>query len=124
VDCLVDIQAELFLGLDSRGKGLFPSLHLFGRLFGTKFVVDDLQCSGFLHRTIRRGAVRTIYGLTCGSIDGFKERLALNIFEIRAAEPSKVHSPFWLFQQYTSTCLKEVREGVIVEGENATLHMH
>ena len=68
MDCLVNIQAQLLLCLDGRGEGPFPGFHLYSRPFCTKFVVDNLQGSSLLHRTVRRGTVRTIYDLTRSSI--------------------------------------------------------
>ena len=106
MDCLANVQTKLLLCLDGRVEGPLPGLHLYGRLLCAEFVVDDLQGSGFLHRTIRRGTVRTIHDLACSSIHSFKYRLALNIFEVQTAEPSQKHAPFGLVQQHASACLK------------------
>ena len=107
VDSLVDVQTKLLLCLDGRGECLLPGLHLYGRLFCAEFVVDDLQGSSLFHRTIRRRAVRTIHDLACGSIHSFEYRLALNVFEVRTAEPFQKHAPFGLVQQHASACLKK-----------------
>ena len=107
VNCLVDVQTELLLRLDGRGEGLLPGLHLYGRLFCAEFVVDDLEGPGLFHRTVRRRTVRTIHDLACSSIHSFEHRLALNIFEVRTAEPFQKHAPFRLFQQHASACLKK-----------------
>jgi len=127
VDCLVDVQTKLLLCLDGRGEGLLPGLHLYGRLFCAEFVVDDLEGPGLFHRTVRRRTVRTIHDLACSSIHSFEYRLALNIFEVRTAEPSQKHAPFGLVKQHASACLKKKRreeERERWQVRTRTLHMH
>ena len=116
MDCLVDIHAKFLLCFNSGGKGLLPGLHLHSCLFCAEFVVNDLQCSGFLHRTIRRGTVRTIDDLTSSSVHSFEERLALHIFNVRTTELFKIYSSIRFFQQHASASLKKLklkREGTV-----------
>ena len=120
MNCLVDIHAKFFLCIDSGGKGLLPGFHLHSRLFCAKFVVNDLQRSGFLHRTVRCSTVGTIYDLTCSSIHSLKERLALNILKVQAAEPFEIHSSIRFFQQHACASLAKVKRGGTVENKIKT----
>jgi hypothetical protein len=86
MDCLVDIDCQLFLRFHSWCERLFPFLHFLSSLLRAKFVVYDFECTSFFHGAIGGGAVGTINDFASHTVDNFRERLPMDVFEVRTAE--------------------------------------
>jgi hypothetical protein len=105
MDCLVDIDRKLLLGLDSGRECLFPFLHLIGGLLRAKLVVDYFECAGFFDSTIGSGAIRTVDDFTCHVVDGFRKGLSLHVFEIWSAEAFDEYAAVRFLEQNACTGL-------------------